>query len=412
MAGLRVGDIIGSGRLNAFNALVCVLWSYETLFRYIKIVLMRIPIIGGILYNYMPIAVVVFLAVLSLREILSYLNGKDGIFGLLVMALSLATIIIDSKTTVKFNGLVSTLLFSCVPMYFIGKAFVLKHYKSDQLINTLTNLSVICVCASLAVWTIAGAGFEAEWMSSQFIPYIMLPHLLLIMLSLSKRVNLMRAFVLLIGVFYILMLGNRGSIVCLLVMALILVIKATSAFEAKRRILAVGGVSILVGAVWYTDLYDTILSSLYRFALNNGMSTRVFLFLQGDFSAVSLDSGRGDLQRALVQAIKENPLGYGLAGDRYLVGFYSHNVFLEILVEFGVFAGGAISILLLVKMFTSLRFASLEWDRLSYLWVFFCAGIVKLLISGSYLIEPYFWAFIGMMVAVHGIRRRPHRVKL
>lgn len=394
------------------TALICVLWSYETLIRYIGIIIGKLPIIG---YAFKPIfgpLLVIFLLVISIKDIVKYLNIKDILFGIVVVIVSLTTLIISTESTSQFEHLALGFLTTCFPMYYLGKVFVAKQLENNNLINILTRLSVVCVCASLVVAFLTGINFDEGWMSTQYLPYLILPHLLLIMISVFEHVRPVRLGILVLGLFYLIMLGNRGSVVCFLVMLIILIIHKTVYMKPLRRFLIIVLLIAIALIMLFTDIYDTIFYGLYTYANTHGMSTRVFLFFLGDFSTISLDSGRVDIQHVLIQAVKDNPFGYGLASDRFISGFYAHNVFLEILVEFGVVAGGLIIAVMVIKIFKALKKVNVYWKVGSCVCLLFCVGFFKLLISGSYLSETYFWAFIGMVTAYNQIEHNSYTMDI
>ena len=163
--------------------------------------------------------------------------------------------------------------------------------------------------------------------------------------------------------------------------------------------LVIGG---LVFIILTTDLYDNFTYSLLIFAESKGMSSRVVLFLRRDFEVVSLDSNRLDLQNQLISAIIKKPLGYGLTGDFSIIGGYSHNLIIEIIVEYGIIIGGFLIIGLMKILISSLHFTK-EWNERSIIWLFISNVIVMLFISGTYLACPEFFFLIGICVSLKRI---------
>ena len=78
-----------------------------------------------------------------------------------------------------------------------------------------------------------------------------------------------------------------------------------------------------------------------------GFSTRIFTFIiEGDITA---SKGRESLAKQAVEAIIENPMwGYGITADRAMFGIYPHNMFLEILCQYGIVFGSLLIITMLV----------------------------------------------------------------
>ena len=171
--------------------------------------------------------------------------------------------------------------------------------------------------------------------------------------------------------------------------------------ERKKRAVLI--TTIIVALILFVvfDIFNVLLYSAYEFAKTHGMSTRVFLFFLGDDTSVSLDSGRGTIIYSLIQAIGNNPLGSGLASDRYYSGgHYAHNIIIELLVEFGVIFGAAIIIMLFALMFRAAKYTHNNWNTGIIFYMLICCGFVKLLISGSYLTEPYFWTLFGFIMGI------------
>lgn len=109
----------------------------------------------------------------------------------------------------------------------------------------------------------------------------------------------------------------------------------------------------------------------------------------------SLDSsGRDSLYLDAIVAIKNNPIfGYGILGDRMLLGLYVHNIFLEILLDFGVIIGGYISIKMIICSIKS--YICLYTRRISVIIIF---AMVSLMVSGSFLHNGAFWLALGIML--------------
>lgn len=389
-----------------FLALICVLWSYESLIRYLAIFMGRIPIIGSMLKSYFPVSLVIILIVFSFSNIAYYIKFNDILLAFVIMLLSLITYALNLKSTEYFNDVAVTFVCSSFPMYYVGKLFVYKQIEEDRMLQVLTKVSMVCICAIIFISLHFGIQVDAEWMSNQYTPYLLLPHLLLIMAVVFERFAPVKFILLLAGTFFLLFLGNRGSVICYLVMLAILITYKISGIKAVKRFAVILAFVTLIIIMIFTDLYNSIFNGLYQYGVSHGMSTRVFLFFLGNFSGVSMDSGRGDILKALFEAIIKNPFGYGLAADRSLAsGLYAHNLCVELLVEFGVFIGGAIIIFLIIQIIRAFKVAKEYWNICKMFFVLFCVGFVKLFISGSYLTDPYFFALLGVAIATNQLKK-------
>ena len=126
----------------------------------------------------------------------------------------------------------------------------------------------------------------------------------------------------------------------------------------------------------------------------------------GEFLA---DNGRFKIWGLSLQAFLDNPIfGQGFYGDRLYVGSkyvwgYSHNIALEIMAQYGIF--GLIGLILLLFLaFQQLN--NSKSDIFSLVLIIFGTMCVKLLISDSYLIYSYFWAFLGILIKEYDLSQK------
>ena len=124
---------------------------------------------------------------------------------------------------------------------------------------------------------------------------------------------------------------------------------------------------------------------------------------------------RARLRQAALEVLQESPLaGVGLIEDRLqiyyrggfalekptegYVGYYSHFVFLDWMLEYGFFVGTLISLAALCAVY-KIFFMSQGSDK-SCLEIFFFSGCVPLLFSGIWHEERLFYIVLGMLVSV------------
>jgi hypothetical protein len=151
--------------------------------------------------------------------------------------------------------------------------------------------------------------------------------------------------------------------------------------------------------------YDEIIRLFLMLIQKMGMSTRIIdMLISGD---ILESSGRNILQEQLMQAVSNNWFGYGIAGDRAIVGAYAHNILIELWVSFGVIVGTALfivpvffTVLLLIK---KSRYNTAE-D--SFILVLISSCYVKLFLSGTYLTESFLFLLIGVLISEYRISKR------
>lgn len=94
--------------------------------------------------------------------------------------------------------------------------------------------------------------------------------------------------------------------------------------------------------------------------------------------------------------------GIGIGGDRYILnGAYSHNIFIEIIANFGIFIGGIIIILIFICIIKAL----LQKNSLNYsiIAIWLCIGFVHFMVSNSYIVDMRFWIFLGVLLNIEWI---------
>ncbi len=178
----------------------------------------------------------------------------------------------------------------------------------------------------------------------------------------------------------VLAIGSRGAAVS---MGLYIVLDL---FQKKSRWRFVA--LILIVAFFY--LLPLIASWLSSIGV---VSRTLTMFLQGEFS---YDSGRAYIRNHFIGQLMQHPLtGIGLYGDR---GWgevpYCHNLFLEIFLNFGIVFGGVLIVVGFAKLVALYRKSDVE--NRNRIIRYFCALVMPLMTSNSYLIDSGFAVFIGL----------------
>lgn len=206
-----------------------------------------------------------------------------------------------------------------------------------------------------------------------------------------------------ISLLVILALGSRGAILCIVVFVFLKSIRPNVKLTYKRALTYFGLFG--AGIIGYLHL-SRILDSLYTLLLSFGINSRsISLFLRDEVHL----SGRDRIYESLILEVANNPfLGVGIGGDRLTRGGgYAHNLFLEILVNFGVILGPIVIVLLCVLIIKSL----LNKDREKYTFfiIWLSLGFVHLMVSSTYITDIRFWIFLGVSI---NLCREQQSVKL
>lgn len=193
-----------------------------------------------------------------------------------------------------------------------------------------------------------------------------------------------------LGVIY----GARASIIGYIIFILLFILWKKKV-TARQFVLIVLG---LLSACIYNS--QSIMTYIYNWILNLGINSRtLYLIASGDI--MSADTSRQDrIWPLLINYINELSF-FNIPGaytDRYLLPSYypyAHNIFLEIIVTFGKCFGGILIISIILLAIISFKNKNKNG---ALVLVFGSFSISRLFFSSSIWIEPYFWAFLAIMI--------------
>ena len=288
------------------------------------------------------------------------------------------------------DSLLFPFFFMCLP------AFIYSMSVSDLKIfkDVMRKASYIVFCFGVLLGGLVFVGRISIGAYSMTLSYYMLLPTVMFLDELMDKFSAKMLVFAILSLLTILALGARGPILCIVVFGLLKFIRPNSKRTYKR---VIGQLSLLSIGLVILVFLEKIMMSLYDFLLKFGINSRsLVLFFQ---DGVHL-SGRDRIYETIIKEIIDNPIiGIGIAGDRPLfTSGYVHNIFFEILANFGIIIGSLISILLLIVLVQSLKSKDIENYNISIIWI--SLGLVHLLVSSSYLIDMRFWIFIGFIVNV------------
>ena len=175
--------------------------------------------------------------------------------------------------------------------------------------------------------------------------------------------------------------------------------------RSKKKIIILGSLGVVAIVLYFG--FTSILNWVSQLLTKAGLSSRMIKMLIA--GTASDDNGRMEIWSRAVQMIQEKPWGYGAMGSRQ--GIYDiisvghpHNVFLEILIDYGVVAGAGIIIGGFVALFRILKMQNIgEWKGLALIYI---GGSSQLLLSGTYWHRPGIWVLLAIGISVFYSRKR------
>lgn len=227
---------------------------------------------------------------------------------------------------------------------------------------------------------------------SMSLSYYMLLPTLIFFNEILEKFSIKNFVFFILSMLIILSLGSRGAVLCILVFVFL---KFFSPHSKKSFTKIIISFCILGIGIITLFFLDGIIEFLYNHLLSYGINSRTLkLFLR---EGVYL-SGRDRIYSSVIVEILQRPLlGIGIAGDRRIIGgSYAHNIFIEILGNFGIVIGIIISIVLVFLIIRSLLTKNKEKYDLVIMWL--SLGFVHLMISGSYLTDIKFWILLGLIM--------------
>lgn len=383
--------------LKAFRILLALLWTQYTVLDFVRVVISKIPYFGFLSDLFIPTCIALAL-IISLPWFVKNIRGIDVLFYIGIVVLVLVTMISFPNNSEFISENWWTLLVSSAGFYFVGLSYSHSTCSRDLFFCSAGGVLIVFVYQLYKLSN--GVVLEED---NMYVAYNLLPSVMyLIYYAIYKNKKKYWLIALAsIGVMFI--FGTRGPILCAIVFISLYVLhKTIVSNNIKNYLLLLSLAIVLVIFLVNENLLLEIVSYISSIFGRLGFSTRIFdFFVAGD---ATLSLGREYLREQVITAIINEPIvGYGFTGDQYLLGVYCHNLFFELWCHFGVIIGSVILIALFSLSIIAL-IRSADNRKIFYLALMLISMVyVKLMLSSSYTIEPYFYFMIGVFV---GIKRK------
>lgn len=217
---------------------------------------------------------------------------------------------------------------------------------------------------------------------------ILFPTMVMSYTGINRKIFIDKILVIL-NIMVVIILGSRGAIACLGIYYIYLFVNNKN----NRKIqMIIPNILILTTIIFNLK---NMLKFLYELLLSKGIYSRTLrLFLEDEIHI----GGRDLIYENLKKQIQYNPLEIrGINADFALNGIYSHNIFLELLYEFGVILG-VILIIILISLIIYTIFMKNEdsIEQLIYLYMF--SSMPKLLFTSTLWHDTGFWIWIILLI--------------
>lgn len=227
--------------------------------------------------------------------------------------------------------------------------------------------------------------------------YLLLPSLVFLNKYLTNyAVKYLLLFVL--STAEITLLGSRGALLSIgLYVILWLLVNLKSIYKKFNVKKLVFNFTLLTGITFFVVFFREITRYTYYKLILMGIYSRTLsLFINDQIYMSGRDT---DLYSVAVDIIRKNPLlGTGIASDRLYLGNYVHNLFLELAMDFGLILGLVIGLAIIGLAIKTIFLAEIRTAY--FILIFFCLGVVPLMVSSSYLVSSWFWIYLGLAISV------------
>jgi len=347
---------------------------------------------------YVALCVLIIAFVYAIMQRNLRLDKKCVVFPMLFIIWGLFSYALNEDTRSQMQTPMYWSLTQTLPAFML--IFSAKDYKS--IFKNFLKVSYYMI--PLYVIAINLADYYKIEVGYMVLSYALLPFVLITMQDMFKKVTRKNLIFFLIGLVTIVLKGARGALLCIIVAVILNTLFSVNGKKKYFSFILLTAFAIFLA----TPMYNDALLELSSFLQRHDMSSRTITKLAND--EIQDDNGRSMYADAAIEWIKKAPvIGYGLCGDRVLIGrslnanpSYPHNLLLELMMQLGTL--GAVfffwfffkTLYVLIKV----RDQYLKMIIMSTIPVVF----VKLFLSSTYVAEIPF--FMLLAIAFSMTRKR------
>lgn len=352
-------------------------------------------IIGGKLATYICYcSIFIFTITFMGRQI-----AKSRILGLLFIYLS---IVLNVIAFPESEQMITSMEFLLTVLFFLPVAllYILPHNDWKCFFYIFAPLALIAVLMNIYIvfFTDVDLYSDTERLGFNYMEfsYAVLPSICGLYAYFRESKSVLYLIFFIVGFFSIVAFGARATLIY------------TMLFVCFRELLGTKRISHVFMLLFLGLIIISFLPNIIEIISENSQfkeSYALNLFLRNDFFEHSTRTTIYDKCKLLIMEQDLNM--YGLFGDRRLLGgTYPHNIFYEIILQYGWFLG-----LLLIFWFITKIIIILKNKGDKLFLAFLCCTILgRFFISGSYLVEGRFWIMIGCIISLASHSYKSRRI--
>lgn len=224
-----------------------------------------------------------------------------------------------------------------------------------------------------------------------------------ILFLIKNKKNVYEFFLLVIMLFFAIFMGGRGPLICILLYFIYCFISSKKTSYILKLIVILLTIILIV---LYKPIISLIVEISGKLGLKGSFAT---YFSYGDILS---DSGRLDIYKYSLEKANYNWLfGTGIFSDRLLLSqidrSYPHNIFVEAIMQFG-YPVSIVACSVLIFNFFRYMFKKDDevYSKVIMEELFFSTGFLILVFSSSYLLQPAFFALVGILLNSDSRRKK------
>ena len=295
----------------------------------------------------------------------------------------------------NFFGLAYLILFTTLPWLLVGLNttnidLLFKKINSKLLYILISNVILIAVCLNV----------KGELVGNMEISYSILPLAVFSLYNFFKSKKILSLLIFLVSLFAIVSFGSRGPLLCILFFIFIFLI-----MNIKKHKLLFGLFIILSMFIFFN--FQPLLHSSINFLNSHGIQSRTLRKLRD--GGIADDTGRSRIHDVTFDLIENNGVtGVGFGVERITINeeinnmnkdmssCYPHNLFLEIIVQYGWFIGGALCLGIIFLFLKSILVT--KGAERDLIFIIMSVEFVRLMISSSYVVSILLFYLIGLCI--------------
>lgn len=378
---------------------------YPALNNYIWRVVVAITGIFRVNFSNQVFNVIVWTLVLAYMAFTSRnpkINFKTCIIAISFLLVALLSFILTDYEYFSVS-VFATLAIGTLSFFFQGSLINLKRVSHMHLY--MAAIVTLMVSIIYSVYTVDSQNLSLE--DNMDFAYKVLPSVIIIFSWIfTERRKTLAIIFSVIGTVFLILQGTRGPILCLAAFICLMMYKK---YGLGKSFFKVGIIAVVIAFLVNSQSVQKELVDLTNKIDSSGYSSR-FITMALD-EELSDANGREAIQETLLNDIKENPLKIrGMFADRqstrglvdseydtvHSQGTYAHNLWIELLYDWGVFLGGIILIAILFVLLKTI--IKIDTNDSYIVMLFVCTGFIHLFLSGSYLQSSNFFFLMGIAV--------------